>query len=172
MQRKAFLYRLYPSRAQARRLAAILETCRFFSNDCLAERKTAYQERGETVGTYDQLRRVKERKAINPWAKDVHSHVLQTVVQDLAKAFAAFFRRVKAGQTPGYPRVKGRNRWRSFGFKAHGNGFRVDGRRVKLSGIGRVAVRWHRPIKGQIKTLRHQRAHPSCAGSGHVACRA
>jgi len=154
MQRKAFRYRLYPSRTQARLLEATLETCRFFYNDCLAERKTAYQDQGVTLGKVEQLRRVKERKATNPWAKDVHSHVLQTVVQDLDKAFAAFFRRVKAGETPGYPRFKGRNRWHSFGFKEHGNGFRVDGRRLKLSGIGRIAVRWHRPIEGQIKTLR------------------
>ncbi len=154
MARKAFLYRLYPSRAQERLLDATLETCRFFYNDCLAERRTAYQERGETVGKYEQLRRVKERKATNPWAKGVHSHVLQTVVQDLDKAFDAFFRRVKAGEKPGYPRFKGRNRWHSFGFKENGNGFRLDGRRLKLSGIGRVAVRWHRPIEGQIKTLR------------------
>ncbi len=154
MARQAFLYRLYPSRSQARLLEATLETCRFFYNDCLAERKTAYQERGETIGKYEQLRQVKERKATNPWAKNVHSHVLQTVVQDLDKAFAAFFRRVKAGETPGYPRFKGRNRWHSFGFKEYGNGFRLDGRRLKLSGIGRVAVRWHRPIEGQIKTIR------------------
>ena len=100
MARKAFLYRLYPSRAQERLLDATLETCRFFYNDCLAERRTAYQERGETVGKYEQLRRVKERKATNPWAKGVHSHVLQTVVQDLDKAFDAFFRRVKAGENP------------------------------------------------------------------------
>lgn len=154
MARKAFLYRLYPSRSQARLLDATLETCRFFYNDCLAERKTAYQERGETIGKYEQLRQVKERKATNPWAKTVHSHVLQTVVQDLDKAFDAFFRRVKAGEKPGYPRFKGRNRWHSMGFKEHGNGFRVDGRRLKLAGIGRVAVRWHRPTEGQIKTLR------------------
>ena len=154
MARKAFLYRLYPTRSQERLLDATLETCRFFYNDCLAERKTAYQERGETIGKYEQLRQVKERKATNPWAKNVHSHVLQTVVQDLDKAFDAFFRRVKAGEKPGYPRFKGRNRWHSFGFKEHGNGFRVDGRRLKLSGIGRVAVRWHRPLEGQIKTLR------------------
>ena len=154
MARKAFLYRLYPSRPQARLLDATLETCRHFYNDCLAERKTAYQERGETVGKYEQLRQVKERKATNPWAKNVHSHVLQTVVQDLDKAFDAFFRRVKAGETPGYPRFKGRNRWHSFGWKELGNGFKVDGRRLKLSGIGRIAIRWHRPIKGQIKTLR------------------
>ena len=154
MSRKAFLYRLYPSRPQARLLDATLETCRFFYNDCLSERKTAYEERGETIGKYDQLRHVKERKATNLWAKNVHSHVLQTVVQDLDKAFDAFFRRVKAGQTPGYPRFKGRNRWHSFGFKELGNGFKVDGRRLKLSGIGRVAIRWHRPIEGQIKTVR------------------
>jgi putative transposase len=154
MSRKAFLYRLYPSRTQARLLDATLETCRFFYNDCLSERKTAYEERGESIGKYDQLRQVKERKATNPWAKNVHSHVLQTVVQDLDKAFDAFFRRVKAGETPGYPRFKGRNRWHSFGFKELGNGFKVDGRRLKLSGIGRIAIRWHRPIEGVIKTLR------------------
>jgi putative transposase len=154
MSRKAFLYRLYPSRSQARLLDATLETCRFFYNDCLAERKTAYDERGETIGKYEQLRRVKEHKATDPYAKNVHSHVLQTVVRDLDKAFDAFFRRVKAGGKPGYPRFRGRNRWHSFGFKELGNGFKVDGRRLKLSGIGRVAIRWHRPIEGAIKTLR------------------
>ncbi len=154
MQRKAFLYRLYPSRTQERLLDSTLETCRRFYNDCLAERKTAWEEEQRSVGKVEQLRRVKERKATNPWAKDIHSHVLQTVVGDLDKAFDAFFRRVKAGATAGYPRFKGRNRWRSFGLKEYGNGFKLDGRRLKLSGIGRVRVRWHRPIEGQIKTLR------------------
>lgn len=154
MERKAFRYRLYPSHAQERLLDATLETCRRFYNDCLAERKQAWEEEQRTVGKVAQLRRVKERKATNPWAKDVHSHVLQIVVDDLDKAFQAFFRRVKAGEDPGYPRFKGRHRWRSFGFKEYGNGFKLDGRRLKLSGIGRIAVRWHRPIEGQIKTLR------------------
>jgi putative transposase len=154
MARKAFRYRLYPSPPQERLLEATLETCRRFYNDCLAERKTAYQERGETIDKYDQLRRVKEQKATNPWAKGIHSHILQIVVDDLDKAFQAYFRRVKAGEKFGPPRFKGRNRWHSFGFKEYGNGFKLDGRRPKLSGIGRVAVRWHRPLEGQIKTLR------------------
>src|ERR1041384_3322689 len=117
MSRKAFLYRLYPSNAQARLLDSTLETCRRFYNDCLAERKTAWEDEQRSVGKVEQLRRVKGRKATNPWAKDIHSHVLQTVVQDLDKAFDAFFRRVKTGEKAGYPRFKGRNRWRSFGFK-------------------------------------------------------
>lgn len=154
MQRKAFVYRLYPSRTQERLLDSTLETCRRFYNDCLAERKTAWEEEQRSVGKTEQLRHVKVYKTTNPWAKTIHSHVLQTVVQDLDKAFDAFFRRVKAGESPGYPRFKGRNRWRSFGYKEYGNGFKIDGRRLKLSGIGRIAVRWHRPIEGQIKTLR------------------
>ena len=151
---KTFAYRLFPSTPQARLLESTLETCRRFYNDCLAERKTAWEQEQRSVGKVEQLRRVKERKATNPWVKDVHSHVLQTVVQDLDKAFAAFFRRLKAGETPGHPRFKGRDRFRSFGYKEPGNGFKVDGRRLKLSGIGRVALRWHRPLEGQIKTLR------------------
>jgi len=66
----------------------------------------------------------------------------------------AFFRRVKAGEKPGYPRFKGQGRFSSFGFKEIGNGFRLDGRRLRVSGIGRLAVRWHRPLAGAIKTLR------------------
>ena len=110
MERKAFLYRLYPSRTQERLLDATLETCRRFSNDCLAERKQAWEDMQRTVGKVEQLRRVKERKATNPWAQDVHSHVLQIVVDDLDKAFQAFFRRVKAGEDPGYPRFVRRSK--------------------------------------------------------------
>ncbi|GAB4109539.1 MAG: hypothetical protein Fur005_18930 [Roseiflexaceae bacterium] len=117
MERKAFRYRLYPSRSQQRLLDATLETCRRFYNDCLAARKQAWKDEQRTVGKIEQLRQVKEQKATNRWAKDVHSHVLQIVVDDLEKAFRAFFRRLKAGEEPGYPRFKGRHRWRSFGFK-------------------------------------------------------
>ena len=48
---------------------------------------------------------------------------------------------MKAGQTPGFPRFKARNRFSSFGFKEYGNGFKIDGRRLRLSGIGRIAIR-------------------------------
>ena len=81
---------------------------------------------------------MKELKRSNPYATDVHSHILQGVVQDLKKAFQPFFRRVKAGETPDYPRFKGRNRFDSFGLKEYGNGFKLDSRRLRLSGMGRV----------------------------------
>ena len=151
---KTFKYRLYPTKAQEARLNATLETCRRWYNACLEERRNAYQERGESVSVYAQLAKVKGLKLENPYASGIHSHVLQVVVQDLNKAFDAFFRRVKAGERPGYPRFKSRDRFDSFGFKEYGNGFKIDGRKLKLSGIGRISVRWHRPVDGKIKTVR------------------
>src|SRR5438552_946994 len=119
---KAFCFKLYPSTAQAKLLEETRETCRRFYNDCLAERKEAYEQDGTTLGELEQLRHVKERKATSFYAAKVHSHILQVVVADLDRAFQNFFRRVKAGETPGYPRFKGRDRFASFGLKEYGNG--------------------------------------------------
>lgn len=71
---KTFRYRLYPSKPQARLLERTLETCRRWYNQCLAERRDAYERRGETIGKNQQLRGVKDLKALNPYAKNVHSH--------------------------------------------------------------------------------------------------
>jgi putative transposase len=162
---KTFRYRLFPSRTQKRLLSQTLETCRHWYNTCLAERKTAWDERRERIGLYAQLRQVKALKSTNAFAANIHSHILQVVVSDLDRAFAAFFRRIKAGQAPGFPRFRGRGRFSSFGLKEPGNGFRLDGRRLKLSGIGRIPVRWHRPLEGQIKTVRIV-----CANGKWFAC--
>lgn len=151
---KAFVYRLYPTKSQRARLEAVRETCRHFYNDCLRQRKDAYELHGLTITKTEQLRKVKVEKDTSPYTLDIHSHILQVVVADLDKAFQAFFRRVKAGEKPGYPRFKGRNRFPGFGLKEYGNGFKIHGRRLKLAGIGRIAVRWHREIQGEIKTAR------------------
>jgi len=151
---KTFRYKLYPSKTQRKHLEEILETCRRFYNDCLAERKEVYKTEQRSVGKFEQLKHVKESKANNPYTKKVHSHILQVAVSDLDKTFRAFFRRVKSGEKAGYPRFKSKNRFNSFGLKELGNGFKIDGRRLKLSGIGRIHVRWHRTIEGDIRTIR------------------
>jgi putative transposase len=151
---KAFVFRLYPSESQKSRLEAVRETCRRFYNECLRERKDAYELDGVSITKNQQLRKVKVEKDTSPYAADIHSHILQVVVADLDKAFQAFFRRVKAGEDPGYPRFKESDRFAGFGFKEYGNGFKIDARRLKLSGIGRIAVRWHREVEGTIKTAR------------------
>src|SRR5262249_40905951 len=82
-----------------------------------------------------------------------HSQVLQDVLTRLDRAFQAFFRRVTSGETPGYPRFQGVNRYTSFTYKQFGNGAILDGGFLVLSKIGRIAVRWSRPIEGTPKTV-------------------
>ena len=122
-----------------------------------AERKYSYELEGRSVGLYEQLRLVKRYKAAFRHFKAVHSHIFQVATADCDQAFRAFFRRVKAGERPGYPRFKSFQHFDSFGFKEYGNGFKVDGRRLKMAAVGRVAVRWHRPLAGRVKTARIRR---------------
>ena len=153
---RTYKYRLYPSAAQEKNLWLILDVARHFYNMCVADRKWSWQLEQRSVTKVAQLRTVKQYKATFPQAAQVHSHVLQVAAADVDKAFSAFFRRVKAGEKAGFPRFKGRNWFDSFGLKEYGNGFRLDGRRLKIYGAGRIAVRWHRPIEGDIKTVRIQ----------------
>ncbi len=92
-------------------------------------------------------------RATMPEYAALHSQVLQDVLTRLDKAHRAFFTRVKAGQTPGFPRFQGRNRYHSFTYKQFGNGAQSDNGFLILSKIGRIAVRWSRPIEGQPKTV-------------------
>src|SRR5215213_9867124 len=153
---KTFKYRLYPRPAQAKNLFKILACARNFYNMCLSERKWAWELEQRNVSRIDQQHQIKHYKATFPQSKQVHTHVLLVVTHDIQKAFDAFFRRVKSGEKAGYPRYKGRNWFNSFGFAEHGNGFRLDGNRLKIFGAGRIPVRMHRtiPDNGTIKTCR------------------
>ena len=79
----------------------------------------------------------------------VHSQVLQDVAKRLNKAFHAFFRRVKNGETPGYPRFKSFGRYHSFTYPQ--GGYALRDARLHLSKIGDVQIKLHRPIEGAIK---------------------
>src|SRR5919201_646124 len=133
---KAFVYRLYPSNSQRKRLEAVRETCRQFYNALLRERKDAYELHGVSITKTEQLRKVKVEKDTSPFALDIHSHILQNVVADLDRAFQAFFRRVKAGENPGYPRFKGKGRYRSLTYPQYGNGVKLNGCPMTLSKLG------------------------------------
>jgi len=65
-------------------------------------------------------------------------------------AFKAFFRRVKAGEEPGYPRFKGYGQYNSFRYPQ--SGYKLGGARVFLSKIGHVKAIIHRPLEGNVKT--------------------
>lgn len=158
MERKAYQFRLTPTKGQQRLLEQTLETCRWVYNETLDYRKTAWEERQETVGLYETNALLPVWKAQRPELKQVYSQVLQDVQNRVHLAFDAFFRRVKRGEKAGYPRFKGKGWYDSFTFKQAGFGFKMDGQWLNLSKIGRVQMIDHRPIEGTIKTLTIRRA--------------
>jgi putative transposase len=127
--------------------------CRTLYNTALEQRITAYRRSGVTLTCYQQQAELPDLKAAFPEYTAIHSHVLQDVLARLDKTYQAFFRRVKAGQTPGFPRFQGRNRYHSFTYKQYGNGARLDNGFLVLFKIGRIGVRWSRPLEGTPKTV-------------------
>jgi len=151
--RKIFKYKLKPTPEQEREIERVLTLCRRLYNTALEQRKTAYERCGISLSRYGQEAELKDIRAEMPEYAGIHSHVLQDVLARLDKAFQAFFRRLKSGEKPGYPRFHGRDRYNSFTYKEMGNGARLDNGALVLSKIGRIAVRWSRPLEGTPKTV-------------------
>jgi putative transposase len=157
--RKAYKYRISPTKGQQHILNTILEECRFVYNQTLAARREAWEQRQESPGLYDTQSLLPAWKVDRPSLKLVHSQVLQNVQVRVDLAFKAFFRRVKAGeQEAGYPRFKGFGRYDSITYPQYGNGVRLEGNTLILSKIGSVKVILHRPVAGQIKTVTIRRS--------------
>ena len=151
-------YRLKPTKAQATQLDAQLEECRWTYNHLLAERKTAWEERQESLSYHAQAITLPPLKEERPALSTVHSQVLQNVAVRIDLAFKAFFRRCKAGKEPGYPRFRGRGRYASMTFPQYGNGCQMTNGVLKLSKIGVLRVVQHRPLEGTPKTCTLRRS--------------
>jgi putative transposase len=154
---RVYRYRLHPTRAQEAILHATLWRLRELYNAALQERRDAYQKSGVSIGAYQQMAQLKDVRAEREDIAAIHVHLLQDAITRLDRAFRAFFRRCKAGETPGYPRFKGRGRYDTFTFKDAGkrNGVRfvAGGRRLYLHGVGNVRIRMHRPMQGTLKQV-------------------
>jgi putative transposase len=151
--RKSYKYKLKPTAEQARELGRVLGLCRSLYNTALEQRILAWQRLRVSVSRFQQEAELKDIRAAMPEYAGIHSHVMQDVLARLEKTYQAFFRRVQVGEKPGFPRYQGRDRWHSFTYKEFGNGATLDNGILVLARIGRIAVRWSRPIEGVIKTV-------------------
>jgi putative transposase len=157
--KKAFKYRLYPNRSQAEALDAMLETHRRLYNLALEERRDTYEAEKRTVSYGEQSGKLKEARKSDPYLAATNFSSTQATLRKLDRSFKAFFRRVKAGEAPGYPRFKGRDRFRLIEFPSYGDGCRLkENGRLYLQHIGHVKVKLHRPVEGKIKTVSVKRS--------------
>lgn len=153
MHKIAYQYRLYPTSKQEKLMLKTLNECRWLYNHFLEERKVAWEDYEQSLTLYSQIKNLPSLKNDRPSLSTVHSQVLQNVAVRLDLAFKAFFRRVKAGEKPGYPRFRGANWYDSFTYPQYpSGGFSVSTDSITLSKIGNIKTIIHHPIEGIIKT--------------------
>lgn len=151
--RRAYRYRLYPTARQALALTAQLEQACDLYNAALEHRKWLWRDHGMSTSFGAQcaeLRYLRADGLLNP-AANFWSQ--QHVLRRLDHAFSAFYRRCKAGETPGYPRFKPRRRFNTLTWSFAGNsgGCALVDERLRLQGVGRIKIKWHRQIPAAAK---------------------
>lgn len=154
-----YKYRLYPRNAQERALDFLLWQGRTVYNAALEQRITVYQETGKGVSYFQQWEHFRDLRHENPdTLGQLNATCMQQMLRRLDKAFAAFFRRLKAGETPGFPRFKGRHQFKSLEFKpGDGCKLRFDDRSRALlyvQNAGEIKVKFHRPLPDEA-TIKH-----------------
>ena len=145
--------RLDPNNVQASWFARCAGTARFAYNFGLARWKELY-EAGEKPNWRMLNAELNVRKRTDfAWMREIPWAVPNRALADLGSAFAHFFRRVKVGDKPGYPRFKKRGRCReSFAIEARALAF-AD-RRIKVPKLGWVRTRQPLRFPGKMLSAR------------------
>lgn len=84
-------FRLEPTKEQEQKLFRTFFLCRKLYNQALEDRVMSYREKGITIHYTDQQNRLPVWKREHPEYQEVHSQVLQNVLQRLDQAFVNFF---------------------------------------------------------------------------------
>jgi len=149
-------YKLYPSTAQLAALERLHHLHRMLYNAALEERIAAYRMARVSISYADQCKSLTTIRQQDPAYLAVNAQSAQVTLKRLDLAFKAFFRRVEAGEEPGFPRFKAKDRFPGFGFKTHGDGFRfTPGKgwrhgKLRLSGVGEMTARGEARTPGRV----------------------
>jgi putative transposase len=125
--------------------------CRFVYNHYLNERISRYKEAGKAPTRYEQDKDLTKLKNELLWLKEPDKFALQSALQNLDTAYKNFFRRLKQGGVPGFPKFKRkRDSRKSYKTKITGGNIKVLQRVVQLPKLGLVECRVSRQIEGRI----------------------
>ena len=147
----SYKFRIYPTPLQENLIQRTFGCCRFVFNHFLAERMEQYKQTGKSPTRFQQDKSLTALKSEFKWLREVDSTALQASLQTLDTAYQNFFRRVKQGQKPGYPRFKSkREHRRSYKSKCIGTNIKVLDTEVQLPKLGLVKCRVSKQVKGRI----------------------
>lgn len=141
--------RLNPTAEQEDYFCKAVGTVRFAYNWGLAEWQRQYEagERPSANALKKQFNAIKHEQF--PWVSEVDSRCTEYGFARLGKAFANFFRRVKNGEKPGYPKFKSRRSpYQSF-YIANQN-IKLDAHQVYVPCLGWVNIAEELRFEGKI----------------------
>ncbi len=157
---RTFRFVMRPTADQRRTFDEWRILCCGLYNAALEQRRDAWRMRKQSVSYVYQCRDLTElRNADESGGYDgVPVEVARSALRRLDRAFQAFFRRVKSGDTPGFPRFRSRDRFDSFGLGnvsiRPGDG---DSGYVRVPKLGWVRFKLHRELHGVVKNVEVRR---------------
>ncbi len=147
----SYKFRIYPNIAQVQQISRTFGCCRFVWNHYLAMRKALYEQDSKSINYNACSKDMTQLKESLNWLREVDATALQSSLRDLDTAYQNFFRRVKKGEKPGYPKFKSkRNHRKSYKSKCVGNNIKVLEDAVQLPKLGKVKCRISKPVEGRI----------------------
>jgi putative transposase len=151
---RSYRYLLQPTVRQQAALDDLLRRQCELYNAALEERRGAWTWERRSISYFEQCRTLTGLRGTRPDVLEQGVTVSRGTLKRLDRAFTAFYRRCRAGQTPGFPRFKSVRRWDSVQWEDR-NGWRLDAerRRLHLYGVGDLKVRLHRPLRGAPKAI-------------------
>ena len=147
----SYKFRLYPNCEQQTLIQKTFGCARYVYNHFLAQRIAEYKTTGKAPTRFQQDKELTSMKKELPWLCEVDATALQSSVQTLDVAYQNFFRRVKDGEKPGYPKFKSKkNLRRSYKSKCVGTNIKAPDKAVQLPKLGLVKCRVSKKVKGRI----------------------
>lgn len=147
----SYKFRVYPTAAQAKQIQRTFGCCRFVWNHYLALRKDLYEQDGKAMNYNACSGDMTQLKNALSWLREVDATALQSSIKDLDIAYQNFFRRVKQGQKPGYPKLKSKHHSKkSYKSRCVGTNIKVLDKAVQLPKLGLVKCRISKEVKGRI----------------------
>ena len=147
---RTFRYPLRPTKEQEKTLSHWLASCCDLYNGALQERKEAYKKLGKSISYNDQQLSLKLIRAEDEDWEAIPVVVGRSALRRLDTAFNAFFRRIRNGEKPGYPRFKPKQRYYSFSFQKALN---TEPGKVYIPKLGWVKFHEYRPLQGTVKDV-------------------
>ena len=138
---QTYQVRLYTSRAGYEQVDGVLTECAVLYNAPLEEWRSAYKATGTSPSMYDQQKQFTLIRKDDPEGWGSRSvQIGRGVLRRKDRACHAFYRRVRAGETPGYPRFKSRYRYSTIEI-AEPTEAMVRAGEIRIKGLPRLRMR-------------------------------